>query len=74
MRDLTKTFWDGGQLRGMAHSAIIIADPGQPDLPELATFSNDCFDAMGNFRPEVLTWLRAIASEGEIPLPFGGLA
>lgn len=35
-------------------------------------FHNDCFDVKGNFLPEILVWLRALASEGEIPLPFGG--
>ena len=71
MLDLTQTWWDGGQLRGLKHAAIIHLPLGKK-LTELATFQDECFDAEGNFRPEVLAWLRALGSEGEIPLPFGG--
>jgi len=73
MRDLTQTFFDGGSLHRDDYAAVVIpnATNDGPFATELIRFNPECFDAEGNFRPEILTWLKALATNA--PLPFGGM-
>ena len=75
MRDLTKTFYDGGSLHRPDFAAIAIPneDNASPRFADdLITFHPECFDETGNFRPEVIAWLKALVNDTD--LPFGGMA
>lgn len=76
MRDLSKTFYDGGSLHRPDYAAIAIpnGDDAARYADDLVTFHPECFDAQGAFRPEVLVWLRALAADDNASLPFGGMA
>lgn len=75
MRDLSRTFFDGGSLTRPDLAAIAIPNDGDESprfADDLVTFHPDCFTASGEFRPEVIAWLRALADGAD--LPFGGMA
>lgn len=74
MRDLSKTFYDGGSLHRPDYAAIAIPNEGDESprfADELVTFHPECFDETGNFRPEVIAWLKALANGTD--LPYGGM-
>lgn len=75
MRDLTETFFDGGSLHRPDWAAVAIPNEGNESprfADDLITFHPECFDDNGAFRPEVLKWLLALATD--VDLPFGGMA
>jgi len=71
MRDLSGTFLDGGSMVRPSSAAICLPDGKFGE--DIVTFAPECFDPnTGEFRPEVVAWLRALADGAA--LPFGGMA